>query len=71
MSGSPSAPFGRPRKALPESGMVRLQVNLPAKVARMVYAQAEAERRHISAIHTQALEEFYDRHPPESWTSMT
>lgn len=53
------------------SGLVRLQVNVPAKVARMVYAHAEAERRHISSIYAQALTEFYDRHPPESWSSMT
>lgn len=65
---TPNAPFGRPRRRpLPETGTVRIQVTLPADLVREVYSQADSERRHISDIHRQALTEFYDRNPPETW----
>ncbi|MFZ2274736.1 MAG: hypothetical protein WAW21_13865 [Corynebacterium variabile] len=63
------APFGRPRGApLPEQGRVRLQVGVPVGVARGLYAQAAAERRHLADIVTQALKEYAAAHPPESWS---
>ncbi|MFZ2560749.1 hypothetical protein ACTXJM_11195 [Corynebacterium variabile] len=64
---SESAPYGRPRAALPESGTARIQVTLPASMVRTIYDQANAERRPLSSIAGQALTEFYDRNPPESW----
>lgn len=65
------APFGRPRRVpLPQHGAVRLQVRVPVRVARGVYAQAAAERRHLASIVTQALEEYAVAHPPESWSAI-
>lgn len=65
------APFGRPRRELPVDGLMRLQLRLPARLGRRVYAQSAVERRHLSAIVAEALDEYYLRHPEESWTSMT
>ncbi|MDN6478909.1 hypothetical protein [Corynebacterium variabile] len=65
------APFGRPRRGLPVDGLMRLQLRLPARLGRRVYAQSAVERRHLSAIVAEALDEYYLRHPEESWTSMT
>lgn len=64
---SESAPYGRPRAALPETGTARIQVTLPASMVRRMYDQANAERRPLSSIAGQALTEFYDRNPPETW----
>jgi hypothetical protein len=63
--------FGRPRRELPTDGLMRLQLRLPARLGRLVYAQSAVERRHLSAIVAEALGEYYQRHPEESWTSMT
>jgi hypothetical protein len=63
------APFGRPRSTeLPESGMVRMQIRVPARVARLVYGQAAAERRHLTSIVTEALDDHFVTHSPESWS---
>lgn len=68
---SERAPFGRPRSAeLPECGMVRIQIRVPARVARLVYGQAAAERRHLTSIVTEALDEHFVEHPPESWSAI-
>ena len=65
------APFGRPRRVpLPQHGAVRLQVRVPARVVRGVYAQAEVERRHLASIVTEALQEYAVAHPPESWSAI-
>lgn len=65
------APFGRPRRVpLPQHGAVRLQVRVPARVARGVYAQAAVERRHLASIVTEALQEYAVAHPPESWSAI-
>lgn len=50
---------------------MRLQLRLPARLGRRVYAQSAVERRHLSAIVAEALDEYYQHHPEESWTSMT
>lgn len=68
---NPRAPFGRPRRELPVNGLMRLQIRVPARLGRLVYSQSAAERRHLSAIVAEALDEYYRRHPEESWTSMT
>ncbi|AWT24949.1 hypothetical protein Csp1_01210 [Corynebacterium provencense] len=65
------APFGRPRRQLPADGLMRLQIRVPARLGRLVYAQSAVERRHLGAIVAQALDEYYRRHPEQSWTSMT
>lgn len=65
------APFGRPRRVpLPQQGVVRLQVRVPARLVRGVYAQAEVERRHLASIVTEALQEYAVAHPPESWSAI-
>lgn len=64
---SDSAPYGRPRAALPKTGTARIQVTLPASMVRAMYDQANAERRPLSSIAGQALTEFYARNPPETW----
>ncbi|MGJ0184544.1 hypothetical protein [Corynebacterium glyciniphilum] len=65
------APFGRPRDTeLPEKGLVRFQIRVPARLARMVYAQASAEHRHLTSIVTEALDAHYLAHPPESWSTI-
>lgn len=66
-----TAPFGRPRRELPADGLMRLQLRLPARLGRLVYSQSSVERRHLSAIVAEALDEYYRRHPEQSWTSMT
>jgi hypothetical protein len=68
---NPRAPFGRPRRELPADGLMRLQIRVPARLGRLVYAQSAVERRHLSAIVSEALAEYYQRHPAESWTSLT
>jgi hypothetical protein len=50
---------------------MRLQIRVPARLGRLVYAQSAVERRHLSAIVSEALAEYYQRHPAESWTSLT
>lgn len=68
---SERAPFGRPRSAeLPENGMVRLRISVPAQVARLLYGQASAERRYLTSIVTEALDEHFVEHPPESWSAI-
>lgn len=70
-TGATNAPFGRPRRHIPVDGMMRLQIRVPARLGNLVYRQAAAERRHLGAIVAEALAEYYQRHPSESWTSMT
>ena len=67
MSDESTTPYGRPRRGLPESGTTRLQVTLPVGVAQRLYDQSNAERRPISSIVGQALTEFNQRHPAQSW----
>ncbi|WP_312098634.1 hypothetical protein [Corynebacterium dentalis] len=65
------AAFGRPRRELPADGLMRLQLRLPARLGRLVYSQSSVEHRHLSAIVAEALNEYYRRHPSESWIWMT
>ena len=67
MNEAPRAPFGHPRRDFPEGGMVTVKFRL----ARLVYEQANVERRHLGSIATDAFTEFYDRHPPDEWTPRT
>lgn len=62
-----SAPFGRPRRELPETGAVTMRFRVPVRTARLIYAQANVERRHLSSIAAEAFDEFYSGHPPETW----
>ena len=71
MGETPRAPYGRPRREIPESGLVTMKVRIPARLARLMYAQSDIERRQLATIYTEALSEYYRRHPPESWSSMT
>jgi hypothetical protein len=64
---SDSTPYGRPRATLPESGTARIQITLPVRMVRSMYAQANAERRPLSSIAAEAFSEFYGNHPPETW----
>lgn len=61
------APFGRPRRELPETGAVTMRLRIPVRTARLIYAQANIERRHLGSIATQAFDEFYEAHPQETW----
>lgn len=71
MNEAPRAPFGRPRQDFPEDGMVTVKFQIPSRLARLVYEQANVERRHLGSIATDAFSEFYRRHPPEDWTPRT
>lgn len=67
---STSAPFGRPRRELPETGAVTLKLRIPVGTARLIYDQANTERRHLGSIAAEAFAEFYANHPPETWRSV-
>lgn len=64
---STSAPFGRPRRELPDTGAVTMKLRIPVDTARLIYDQANAERRHLGSIAAEAFAEFYAHHPPETW----
>ena len=64
---SDSAPYGRPRADLPETGTARIQLTLSASMVRTMYDQANAERRALSSIAGEALTMYYAKYPPETW----